>query len=64
MNATLERAVAAAVFLVGVLLLFITAPHHGEFWWSDAPRHALNGVFIKDLVAAMPAHPAAWAMQY
>ena len=59
-----ERIFAAAVFLVGAVLLFLTAPHHGEFWWSDAPRHALNGAFIKDLIATMPAHPAAWAMQY
>ena len=55
---------AAVLFLLGAVLLFVTAPHHGEFWWSDAPRHALNGVFVNDLVATMPAHPAAWAMQY
>jgi hypothetical protein len=59
-----ELSVAAALFLLGGVLLFLTAPHNGEFWWSDAPRHALNGVFVKDLIAAMPAHPAAWAMQY
>jgi hypothetical protein len=59
-----ERIFAAAVFLIGAVLLFLTAPHHGEFWWSDAPRHALNGAFIKDLIATMPAHPAVWAMQY
>ena len=59
-----EHAVAAILFAAGTVLLFLSAPHNGEFWWSDAPRHALNGVFIKDLVEAMPAHPAAWAMQY
>ncbi len=64
MTARLEYAAATLVFLAGALLLFATAPHHGEFWWSDAPRHALNGAFVKDVVAAMPAHPAAWAMQY
>ncbi|HTI78812.1 MAG TPA: glycosyltransferase family 39 protein [Acetobacteraceae bacterium] len=64
MTSRIEHAVAAIAFLVGVLLLFATAPHHGEFWWSDAPRHALNGAFVKDMVAAMPAHPSAWAMQY
>ncbi len=64
MSLPTERAAAAVVFLMGALLLFVTAPHHGEFWWSDAPRHALNGVFVKDLITAMPAHPAAWAMQY
>ena len=59
-----ELCIAATLFLLGAVLLFLTAPHHGEFWWSDAPRHALNGVFLKDMIAAMPAHPAAWAMQY
>jgi hypothetical protein len=59
-----EYAVAAIVSSAGALLLFATAPHHGEFWWSDAPRHALNGAFVKDMIAAMPAHPSAWAMQY
>jgi hypothetical protein len=64
MNSRSVHAVAAIVLLVGALLLFATAPHHGEFWWSDAPRHALNGAFVKDMIAAMPAHPSAWAMQY
>src|SRR5579872_3568179 len=64
MTARLELAFAAVVFLAGGMLLFVTAPHHGEFWWSDAPRHALNGAFVKDMIAAMPAHPATWAMQY
>ena len=60
-----ELAATVALFLVATLLLFVTAPHDGEFWWSDAPRHALNGAFVKDLVAAHPWHdPAGWAMQY
>lgn len=59
-----ERFAAIAVFLFGAICLFLTAPHHGEFWWSDSPRHALNGVFVKDLVAAMPSDPKTWAMQY
>lgn len=64
MTSRMEHAVAAIVFLAGAVLLFATAPRHGEFWWSDAPRHALNGAFVKDMIAAMPAHPSAWAMQY
>src|SRR5271166_7081664 len=59
-----ERLAAGFVFLLGAVLLFVTAPHHGEFWWSAAPRHALNGVFLQDLIVAMPAHPGTWAMQY
>ncbi|WP_372624183.1 ArnT family glycosyltransferase [Falsiroseomonas sp.] len=51
--------------LLGAVLLFLTAPTAGEFWWSDAPRHGLNGVFVRDLVAAMPwRDPVGYAMQY
>jgi hypothetical protein len=48
-----------------VALLFLGAPTGGDFYWSDAPRHALNGVFVKDLLAAMPLDdPAGFAYQY
>lgn len=61
----LELAIVSAVLLVGTGILFVSAPLDGQFWWSDAPRHALNGAFIKDLIAAHPWHdPARWAMQY
>jgi len=64
MSLSIERAIAFALYSVGAILLFVTSPHHGEFWWSDSPRHALNGVFVKDLIAAMPTHPTAWAEHY
>ena len=56
----------ALVLLVAcTAILFWTAPSNGEFFWSDAPRHALNGVFVKDLVAAHPfADPAGFAYAY
>jgi hypothetical protein len=54
----------ALLCALGAAALFLTAPRLGEFWWSDAPRHALNAVFVRDLLAARPADPAAWAMQY
>jgi 4-amino-4-deoxy-L-arabinose transferase-like glycosyltransferase len=56
----------AAVLLAALTaLLFLGAPSHGEFSWSDAPRHALNGVFVKDFVAAMPwQDPAGFAYRY
>jgi hypothetical protein len=61
----LERAVVAAVILGASIVLTATAPADGDFWWSDSPRHALNGAFIKDFVAAMPWHdPKAWAINY
>jgi hypothetical protein len=59
-----ETAAVTAVLALATLLLFVSAPQHGEFWWSDAPRHALNGAFIKDLVADHPSDPMRWAMQY
>lgn len=60
-----EIALVLALALAGAVLLFASAPHLGEFWWSDAPRHALNGVFLHDLLANLPwRDPAGWAMQY
>jgi hypothetical protein len=56
---------AFAIFVVAAAILWISAPHNGEFWWSDSPRHALNGVFVKDMIAAFPwRDPARYAMQY
>ncbi|MBX9702349.1 MAG: glycosyltransferase family 39 protein, partial [Acetobacteraceae bacterium] len=60
-----ELLVVIAVAIAGAGLLFLSAPRAGEFWWSDAPRHALNGVFLRDLIATLPwRDPAGWAMQY
>lgn len=64
MTVRIQHLTAGAALLAGMFCLFLTAPHDGEFWWSDAPRHALNGVFVKDLVQAIPHDPKAWAMQY
>jgi len=48
-----------------VLLLFKTSPTQGDFWWSDAPRHAMDGVFYYDMVRAMPiSHAKQWAINY
>jgi len=57
------------VFLVlltiAVFLLFETSPRAGDFWWSDAPRHAMDGVFYYDLVHSLPlTHLKQWAMDY
>jgi hypothetical protein len=67
---TLDRRWAAAtlaptIILAACLVLFATAPKDGDFWYSDAPRHALNGVFVKDFLIALPWHdPAGWAIDY
>ena len=52
----LDRGLVATVFIVANAALLATAPVHGDFWWSDAPRHALNGAFVKDFIAALPWH--------
>ncbi len=60
-----ERLLAWAAVLLSVLLLFAQAPHGGDFYWSDSPRHALNGVFVMDLIKTMPLDdPAGYAYRY
>jgi hypothetical protein len=60
-----QTAAVAAILAIVTAILFLSAPHGGQFWWSDAPRHALNGAFVKDLIAQHPlADPVTWAMQY
>lgn len=63
--ASRERIVAWLLVLICVLLLFAQAPHGGAFYWSDSPRHALNGVFVMDLIKDMPLDdPAGYAYGY
>lgn len=55
-------AVVTALVVLMVGLLFLEAPHGGAFYWSDAPRHALNGVFVMDLLRDLPLDdPAGYA---
>jgi hypothetical protein len=61
----LDRALVAIIFFGANAALLATAPIHGDFSWSDAPRHALNGAFVKDFIAAAPWHdPKTWAVNY
>lgn len=61
----LDRALVAVVLVAANIALLATAPVHGDFWWSDAPRHALNGAFVKDFIVAAPWHdPKTWAINY
>jgi 4-amino-4-deoxy-L-arabinose transferase-like glycosyltransferase len=56
---------AGCVLALACMALLLTAPTHGDFWWGDAPRHALNGAFIMDFVSAHPwRDPAGWAIHY
>jgi hypothetical protein len=57
-----------AIFLgltLAIVALFVTAPRAGQFWWSDAPRHALNGAFLRDFFSSLPLRDAKqWAVDY
>ncbi len=57
---------SVVVLLAAVVIIGATASWHGEFWYSDAPRHALNGVFVADLLKELPspAHARQWAIDY
>ena len=57
--------VCLLLLTIAVFLLFETSPRAGDFWWSDAPRHAMDGVFYYDLIRTLPlAHLKQWAMAY
>ena len=46
-------------------ILLLTAPTNGDFWWFDAPGHAMDGVFVHDFVTAMPwRDPVRFAIDY
>lgn len=61
----LQGAVVAIILVLACAALLLTAPVVGDFWWSDAPRHALNGAFVEDFVAAFPwRNPVGWAYEY
>lgn len=60
-----ERALAALVFALVAWLAFHDAPTGGDFSWSDAPRHGMNGIFLRDFVASGQfADPRQFATDY
>jgi len=47
--------VALMCVLVAVVVwLCLGANGRSEFWWNDAPRHAMDGVFVFDFVRDLP----------
>lgn len=59
------RVAVAICLLAATLLLLFTAPTDGDFGWADAPRHAMDGVFVHDLVLAHPTTGLkTWAIGY
>ena len=60
-----QDAISLGLLTVAVFLLFYTSPRAGDFWWSDAPRHAMDGVFYRDLARNLPiSHIKQWATDY
>ena len=57
------------LYLVGLLAVaafgFATSPLDGGYWWSDGPRHALDGAFLLDAARDMPVRdPLGYASAY
>jgi hypothetical protein len=53
------------LFLAAAIAFYVTSPLDGAFWWSDAPRHGLNGIFLKDVLVALPvAGPKQFALDW
>lgn len=50
----LQNALIILLLGVAAAAALLTAPTDGDFYWSDAPRHALNGLFVKDLLTDLP----------
>jgi hypothetical protein len=58
-------AAAMLVLLAAVAALYATTPRSADFWWSDAPRHAMDGAFYHDLVRDLPlGNLREYTMQY
>ena len=54
-----------SLLAITALALFITSPVDGDFWWFDSPRHAMNSVFLRDLlVEGGVFHPIDYARAY
>lgn len=59
-----ERLFPVLLILLANVLLFLSVPLN-DYWWSDAPRHALNGVFLRDFFATLPLDdPRQYAVDY
>lgn len=47
-----------------VAYYFVTTPTNGDFWWYDSSRHAMNGVFLRDLLVDGLRHPIQFSSAY
>jgi hypothetical protein len=65
LKSTWQDLVCLLLLAIAVFLVFATSPRAGDFWWSDAPRHAMDGVFYYDMARSLPVtHLKRWAMDY
>lgn len=42
------EALCVCILFGAVTALFLTSPKQNDFWWTDAPGHALNGAVLHD----------------
>lgn len=64
-----RRYLYAALTILPIVILvvyyFFTSPTYGDFWWYDSSRHAMNGVFLRDLlVEGGLLHPIDFSIAY
>lgn len=53
------------VLFLAALVWFVTAPKQDDFWWTDAPSHAMNGALLHDYLWSLPyASPLRFAYDY
>lgn len=57
--------VLAAIIILAVLAVAMQGIASGGLGWSDAPNHALDGVFMLEFARELPLdHPRAWAEEF
>jgi hypothetical protein len=62
---SIEDYAAIGVLACIVIGVYALLPKHGDIWWMDASRHALNGAFVLDFVHQLPLrHPVEFAYDY
>jgi hypothetical protein len=55
---------SVAILMATIAIGVIHWDNDGLWFQGDAPRHAANGLFILDLVRALPTNPIAFALSY
>jgi 4-amino-4-deoxy-L-arabinose transferase-like glycosyltransferase len=65
LGSAIGDSVAAVVLCEVAVALYLSLPRHGDIWWMDASRHALNGALVLDFLRAMPLRdPMEFAIDY